>query len=29
MIADPGGDQSWVPMVGGFSNVVSRRGDQS
>jgi len=27
MIADPGGDPSWVPMAGGFSNVVSRRGD--
>ena len=23
----PDGDQSWVPLTGGFSNVVSRRGD--
>jgi hypothetical protein len=27
MIADPDADQPWVPMAGGFSNVVSRKGD--
>jgi len=27
MIADPASDPSWVSMAGGFSNVVSRRGD--
>jgi len=27
MIADSEGVRSWVPMAGGFSNVVSRKGD--
>ena len=27
MIADSDADQPWVPMAGGFSNVVSRKGN--